>query len=354
MFDSLRTRRQTHRSRLEAEPLEDRTTPTVSVISSNFNGTAIPAGDTIWFNSVMKVSGLGTAPVTVFVKAASVDFTDKLGNNYHVPMPDAVITFNPSAASAATAFDTAANAWNTTVPSGLGGNTFLDGVALPLPGGLPGGTNPVNFTADFTTDTPGIKINWQWAAAAYSQFGTDPAGLGVKPVDSNSASVYHNSDHAGTPENFKTFVLGGARGGGGSNFTGSYSATKAVFPELAPPPVQGPPEISGHVFGGITGTTPLSGVTLTLTGLDANNNVVTLTATTDTSGFYSFGSLGDLPPGTYAITETVPLGYDHANPSVGTVGGSADGVVGTNAIGSIVLNPGNVGVNYDFVNVLAG
>jgi len=41
----------------------------------------------------------------------------------------------------------------------------------------------------------------------------------------SSASIYKNSDHAGTPENFKTFVVGGATGGGGSNFTGSYSAT---------------------------------------------------------------------------------------------------------------------------------
>jgi hypothetical protein len=353
VFNFLHTRRQARRSRLDFEPLEDRTTPTVSVISSNFNGTAIPANDTIWFNSVMKVSGLGSAPVTVFVKAASVDFTDKLGNNYHVPMPDSVITFTPSASSAATAFDTAANAWKTTVPSGLGGNTFLDGVALPLPNGLPGGTNPVNFTADFSTDTPGIKINWQWAAAAYGQFGSDPGSLGVKPVDSNSASAYQNSDHAGTPENFKTFVLGGARGGGGSNFTGSYSATKAVFPDVTSP-AQGPPQISGHVFGGITGTTPLAGVALTLTGVDVNNNPITKTTTTDTFGFYSFGPLGDLPPGTYTITETVPMGYDFANPSVGTVGGKTDGLPGTNAIGSIALNPGDVGVNYDFVNVLSG
>ena len=50
----------------------------------------------------------------------------------------------------------------------------------------------------------------------------------MKPVDDNQASVYQNSDHAGTPENFKSFVTGGARGGGGSNFTGSYSATAAV------------------------------------------------------------------------------------------------------------------------------
>jgi hypothetical protein len=39
-----------------------------------------------------------------------------------------------------------------------------------------------------------------------------------------------NSDHAGTPENFKPFVIGGARGGGGSNYTGLYSGTGKVTP----------------------------------------------------------------------------------------------------------------------------
>jgi hypothetical protein len=52
----------------------------------------------------------------------------------------------------------------------------------------------------------------------------------VKPVDDNKASAYKNSDHAGTPESFKAFVTGGARGGGGSNYTGSWSGTDGVTP----------------------------------------------------------------------------------------------------------------------------
>jgi hypothetical protein len=63
-------------------------------------------------------------------------------------------------------------------------------------------------------------VQWKWAAAVYSQFPTDLGAIGVKPIDGGT-----NSDHAGTPENVKRFVTGGARGGGGSNFTGSYSGT---------------------------------------------------------------------------------------------------------------------------------
>ena len=36
-----------------------------SSITSNFNGTRIAAGDFIWFNSVLKVQGLGSDPVTI-------------------------------------------------------------------------------------------------------------------------------------------------------------------------------------------------------------------------------------------------------------------------------------------------
>lgn len=73
----------------------------------------------------------------------------------------------------------------------------------------------------------------QWGASVYTSFDTDYNALGVKPVDDNKASEYKNSDHAGTPENFKPFVTGGATGGGGSNYTGSYSATGscALTPE---------------------------------------------------------------------------------------------------------------------------
>jgi hypothetical protein len=59
----------------------------------------------------------------------------------------------------------------------------------------------------------------------YTSFSSNYTALGVKPVDDNSASIYQNADHAGTPENFKPYVIGGARGGGGSNYTGSYSGT---------------------------------------------------------------------------------------------------------------------------------
>ncbi len=210
---------------------------TTSSITANFNGTAIAGGDTIWFTSVLKPSGLGSNPVAIFVRKAAVTFTAN-GTNYSVPVPDSNIIFSPSATSATISFDSTKNLWQITVPSsGLAGNSLLDGTQFIVPaGGLPGGIQNVKWQASFSTDTPGISMQWQWAAAVYTSFNTSYSGLGVKPVDDNKASQYQNSDHAGTPENYKTHVTGGATGGGGSNYTGSYSGTAS----LSVPVVQAP------------------------------------------------------------------------------------------------------------------
>jgi hypothetical protein len=202
-----------------------------SAISGNFNGTAIAEGDYVWFTSVFTVKGMGSSPVTVFVSHASITFTAN-GQNYTITVPNAVVHFLPTTTLATTNFGPLmpkflGNGWKTALPSsGLAGNDLAAAVTFPVPaGGLPGGIQNVVWTAEFSSFTSGLSVNWQWAAAAYTSFDTDYNALGVKPVDDNKASKYQNSDHAGTPENFKDFVTGGATGGGGSNFTGSYSGT---------------------------------------------------------------------------------------------------------------------------------
>jgi hypothetical protein len=197
-------------------------------ISANFNGTSIAANNYIWFNSILKPSGLGSSVVTIrFVnqKITSSQFT--------LTVPDATVIFDPNATTATTTFT--GGEWVTRVPSsGLAGNTFLSGLSYLVPSNLPGGIQNVTWSGTFISDTPGVTLNWKWAAAVYSQFSTNNNLLLVKPVDDNHASVYQNSDHAGTPEAFKPYVIGGARGGGGSNYTGSYSGTGGGTPCTGP------------------------------------------------------------------------------------------------------------------------
>ena len=177
--------RSTHsrtRSRLALEPLEDRTTPTVSSITSNFNGTAIPAGDYLWFSSVAKVSGLGTTPATVHVTDQTISFTAN-GTQYSLDVPDSTIVFDPANTSASADFT---GGWQVASPSSFSGNVFLSGLSYQLTSRLPGGVKNVVWSGDFTSDTAGLKINWQWAAAAYSQFSSDSSaawGQGVGRAD---------------------------------------------------------------------------------------------------------------------------------------------------------------------------
>jgi K319-like protein len=281
------------------------TTSGFSSIVSNFNGTAIPASDFIWFNSVFKAGSLGSSTVRIFLRAASIQFSAG-GTSYNIPVPDALITFSPTATTASTNYDPNKNEWITTVPTGLSGNTFLSGVTFPVPvAGLPGGINPVTWTGTFYSDTSGVSINWQWAAAVYKSFASDYQMLGIKPVDDPSASQYKNSDHAGTPENYKSFVTGGARGGGGSNYTGSYSATAWIAPIIGvpnyPPVANAGPDQTTQVTDTVqlngTGSTDRDGDPLTYrwgfvsepsgsTAVLNNANTVEPTFTVDRPGSY--------------------------------------------------------------------
>ncbi len=92
------------------------------------------------------------------------------------------------------------------------------------------------------------------------------------------------------------------------------------------------------------GEPPIAGVTITLTGDDANGSV-TRTTTTDANGFYSFG---DLSTGTYTITETQPAGYLDGKDSIGTQGGTQ----GNDVFSNIALPAGVDGTMNNFGELL--
>lgn len=219
-------------------------------IDSNFNGTAIQfkpvaTGGFIWYNSVLKVTGVPVTGTTMLFVNQFIDFKLKGPDGklntaddivFHLAVPDSRLIFDPAvtASTATTTFDVPNNEWVIRVPISTSGNYFLSGLAFKVPApGLPGGINPVTWSGNFIANAPNLSVKWQWAAAVYNTFSSNYNDLGVKPLDVATAQ-YANSDHAGTPESFKSFVTGGARGGGGSNFTGSYSATGAVTPTDPP------------------------------------------------------------------------------------------------------------------------
>jgi hypothetical protein len=196
-------------------------------IRDNFNALPINAGNYIWFTSVLKAGHLGSNPVTITFTNQTITSP----NFGPLSVPDATVTFDPNVNFATTTFGPGGVSM-TTVPSNptLNGNTFFSGLSFQVPANLPGGIRPVTWSGTISTDTPGVTVNWKWAAAVYTNFSADPSMLGVKPVDAKVQNPYLNTDHAGTPENFKPFVIGGATGGGGHNYTGNLSGGATVGP----------------------------------------------------------------------------------------------------------------------------
>ena len=195
-----------------------------SSIPFNFNNTVISGGNYLWFTAVLKPSGLGSNPVTFCLTNQTIKCA-----NFTVPVPDATVTFDPTVTFATTTFSD--GKWVTVAPSsGLPGNTFFSGLGYQVPATLPAGIKNVTWSGTISPSTPGVSIQWKWAAGVFTNFNPDYNALGVKAVDGTGHNQYPNSDHAGTPENYKSFVVQGATGGGASNYTGSLSGTAKVGP----------------------------------------------------------------------------------------------------------------------------
>jgi hypothetical protein len=205
--------------------------------SSNFNGTPIKPGSFIWFSSNFTVKGVGSQKVNVFFQNQTIQFTSD--QNYSLTVPNAVVTFDPSASCASTTFDTSSQTWRTTVPLSGSDEIFMSGLAFPVPSGFAKVNGNVNWQGSMSSDQPGISVQWKWGAAVYNTFTTDYNVVAPKAAHNNTCAL-NNSDHAGTPEgtlngmSIQKFVTGGARGGGGSNFTGSWSGTVSVPLACAP------------------------------------------------------------------------------------------------------------------------
>ncbi len=181
----------------------------------------IQSGNYIWFTAVVNnLIGLpASQQAKLYLTNASVTFTAN-GTQYTEPVPNGVVTFNSSVQSsgAKTGFDLTNNRWSTNVAkNGATGNTFVTGFAFPVPVNFPTGIQNVTFSAAFSTDTPGITMQWQWNAAVYTQFSntyattTNSNVLGVNSEDGTANA--NGTDPAGTPETCKQYATFGATGG---------------------------------------------------------------------------------------------------------------------------------------------
>jgi hypothetical protein len=209
-----------------------------STNSANFNGTPIRVGDFIWFNANFKGQGIPGNGATLSLTNSTISF--RADQSYTFQVPNALITFSRDASCATTTFDSASNTWMTTVPLSGTDDIFLAGLAIPVPVGFANVNGkvlgPVVWTGTFATNIPGVNIQWKWGAAVYTCSDSGYNEFAPKASHQNACDqrqiLLNNGDQAGTPEDLheKQCVVGGATGGGGSNWTGSWSGTMSVSP----------------------------------------------------------------------------------------------------------------------------
>jgi hypothetical protein len=103
----------------------------------------------------------------------------------------------------------------------------MGGLSYRVPVDLPGKIRDIKWTADVSIDKPGVSVSWKWGAAVYTRFGGHE-DLKIKPVDGLWQNPYLNTDEAGTPENYRAFVVDGATGKGKKDYNGKYSKKRKI------------------------------------------------------------------------------------------------------------------------------
>ncbi|WHT21620.1 SdrD B-like domain-containing protein [Crossiella sp. CA-258035] len=230
-----------------------------------------------------------------------------------------------------------------------GNDTFT--VTLP-----PGGSSPGHNFAELPTgsltgqvyvdaNNNGVRDTGEApiSGTAVKLTGTDDAGNPVSLTTTTAADGSYSFDrlrpgsYTVTETQPEGYLDGRDRAGsargelGNDSVTGvtlglGQAATGYDFGELPPA------GISGKVVE--DDGTPIPGVTITLTGIDADGKPVLKTTTSTSDGSWSFPNL---PPGNYNVTETQPPGFGDGPDTPGPAGGSA---TPPDTISGITLDPG--------------
>lgn len=206
--------------------------------------------------------------------------------------------------------------------------------------------------------------------------GIDPIASGVEFQDSLLSGTFkepHNYDATGSVK-FKNFydplfagshllvTQGNADGLPNDDFQGKHDRSTGALLPLQQLPL--PISISGYVYQEYNldlhrdpAEPPIAGVSLALWKKQGADFVFTgKTTTTDSQGFYKFGTELNLTPGVYQVRETQPTGYLSAGAIPGTVSGTATGstVSGNpDVLTEINIPLGNQqAIHYDFAEYL--
>lgn len=171
-----------------------------------YKGKHEPAGKFVWFNSILRASGVPKDQVvSVCVTGQAISWYE--GTRLQtIRVPDAIVAFKPYETFAHTFYGQ--GLWDTSAPNAQAArDTFMSGIAVPRLSAPAGNARNLTWTARFTTITPGVTVHWAWGKASYKKFSADYNALGLAVADIVTGRGKHRKvDEAGTPVAFKADV----------------------------------------------------------------------------------------------------------------------------------------------------
>jgi uncharacterized repeat protein (TIGR01451 family) len=248
----------------------------------------------------------------------------------------------------------------------ISGRVFVDNQAIPTGIYLPGSSTPVvgnvielrrgtdcsgALVASTMTDSMGNYLFVDLLADTYSLCQlTQPADTlnsittagTIAPVAGSTGTpgVAENPVSAAPTSQITSIVLN--NNGNSDEVSGSPDNN---FSEVAPASIGGTVFFDANSNGVFDADeSGIGGVSVSLSG------PLVATAVTDAQGNYLFENL---PPGDYTVSEVQPAAFTDGDDVLGTVEGAPRGDdSGNDVFAAITLAPGDVGVNYDFGEVL--
>jgi len=192
----------------------------------NFGSTANPGTATsLWMSLTTKVSGqLNSHGDYLEFKAGTITFQYVVSNPIisNLAIPDGRIVADNSVSTPITSYDANSNTWITKVPVGFSSTSdiFITGAIINSSNGFKkqnGNTGSV-LKGIFYSTKP-FNDQWAYAIAAYQPQFT------YAQIDNPGEVVSVNGTYrAGAPTTQVQYLVNGASGGGGNNYTGSSSA----------------------------------------------------------------------------------------------------------------------------------
>ena len=319
-----------------------------SFLSSSPSQGAYTSGTGVWSVGTVNASGTATLTInatvlasgtyanTAQVTAAGETDLDSTPNN-NLPAEDDQATDTPTPSPRA---DLRVGKTVTPANPAIGADaTFTVTVS---------NNGPSTATGVIVTD--GLPSGYTFVSATPSQ-GTYDAGTGIWTVGSIA--------NAG---NATLTIVGTVRSSGAYTNSAEVTASGVIDPTSTPNDGTGDDRdsvgitpagfstLSGRVYAdvnlsGADNTEPgIGGVSMTLTGTDISGNPVSVSATTDGTGAFSFAGLPPSNASGYTITQTQPANYS----SGATTNGTPAGTIGINAISNIVVAANTSGTGYAF------